>query len=60
MKDEKEIRDDEIRIIGNDTPPPQPPVRRLWGWIAFGLARSSCHKTIYRYNQAIYKQNRIL
>ena len=38
MKDEKEIRDDEIRIIGNDTPPPQPPVRRLWGWIAFGLA----------------------
>lgn len=38
MKDEKEIRDDEIRIIGNDTTAPQPPVRRLWGWIVFGLA----------------------
>ncbi len=38
MKDEKEIRDDEIRIIGNDTPAPQPLVRRLWGWVAFGLA----------------------
>ncbi len=38
MKDEKEIRDDEIRIIGYDTTASQPPVRRLWGWIAFGLA----------------------
>jgi len=38
MKDEKEIRDDEIRIIGHGAPAPQPPVWRLWGWAALGLA----------------------
>lgn len=38
MKNEKEIRDDEIRIIGHGAPAPQPPVRRLWGWVALGLA----------------------
>ncbi len=37
MKNEKEIRDDEIRIIGHTTAP-QPSGKRLWGWVAFGLA----------------------
>lgn len=37
MKDEKEIRDDEIRIIGSEPPAPQPPARRLWRWVAGGL-----------------------
>ncbi len=38
MKDEKEIRDDEIRIIGDAPTPPQPPHRRLWGRIVLGMA----------------------
>lgn len=38
MKDEKEIRDDEIRVIGNDETVPHPPVRRQWGWGAAALA----------------------
>ncbi len=38
MKDEKEIRDDEIRIIGDAQTPPQLPVRRWWRWTAAGLA----------------------
>ncbi len=37
MKDEKEIRDDEIRIIGDAPTPPQPH-RRLWGRIVLGMA----------------------
>ena len=38
MKDEKEIRDDEIRIIGDNPNPPQPPVKRWRHWVAAGLA----------------------
>ncbi len=38
MKEDKEIRDDEIRIIGNESPTPQPSARRLWRWVAGGLA----------------------
>lgn len=38
MKDEKEIRDDEIRIIGDDPAAPHPLVRRLWHRVAAGLA----------------------
>jgi len=38
MNNEKEIRDDEIRVIGNDPSAPQPPHRRLWGRVAGGLA----------------------
>ncbi len=38
MKDEKEIRDDEIRIIGDPPTPSQPPHRRLWGRIVLGTA----------------------
>ena len=38
MNKEKEIRDDEIRIIGNDKTPSQQSGRRLWGWIGLGTA----------------------
>lgn len=38
MKDEKEIRDDEIRIIGDAPTPPQPLHSRLWGRIVLGMA----------------------
>lgn len=38
MKEEKEIRDDEIRIIGNDETPSRRSGRRLWGQIILGTA----------------------
>ncbi len=38
MKDEKEIRDDEIRIIGDDSVTPPPPDRWLWRLMAAALA----------------------
>ena len=38
MKDEKEIRDDEIRIIGDDETASHPNRRRLWGWLILSLA----------------------
>lgn len=38
MKDEKEIRDDEIRIIGDDEPASQPNRRQPWGWFVLGTA----------------------
>lgn len=38
MNNEKEIRDDEIRVIGNDPSAPRPPHRRLWGRIVLGMA----------------------
>ena len=38
MREEKDIRDDEIRIIGDDPASPRPPVRRWWRWTAASLA----------------------
>lgn len=38
MKDEKEIRDDEIRIIGDGETASQPHRRRPWGWFILGMA----------------------
>lgn len=38
MKEEKEIRDDEIRIIGDNEATSQPPHHRQWGWFILGMA----------------------
>lgn len=38
MKEEKDIRDDEIRVIGNYTPDLPQSSRRLWGWIILGFS----------------------
>lgn len=38
MREEKDIRDDEIRVIGNDTTDSQKSHRRLWGWIVLGFS----------------------
>lgn len=41
MREEKDIRDDEIRIIGDDPASPRPPVRRWWRWTAGSLAAAA-------------------
>lgn len=38
MRKDKDIRDDEIRVIGNDTVNSQSSSRRLWGGIVLGLS----------------------
>ncbi len=37
MNEEKEIRDDEIRVIGNNDASSRRSDRRLWGWIILGI-----------------------
>lgn len=41
MREEKDIRDDEIRIIGDDPASPRPPVRRWWRWTVASLAAAA-------------------
>lgn len=41
MREEKDIRDDEIRLIGDDPTSPRPPVSRWWRWAAASLAAAA-------------------
>lgn len=38
MSEEKDIKDNEIRVVGNGSNGSQTSFRRLWGWTVFGLS----------------------